>query len=129
MQAAVKGRRLRPVDDEARGFAIKRRREALGMKVNELEARSGVERTTISRAEKNESTPVTYAKLEQALALAEEEMGMDAPGMGQVEFVVEGHFGVRVRVKGPVADLAEIERSVERLIQKMSRRSSQNDNG
>jgi transcriptional regulator with XRE-family HTH domain len=109
------------VDDDARGSAIKRRRETLGMKVGELAQRVGVERTTITRVEKNESTPETYAKLERALSLAEEEMGMDAPGAGQVEFVVEGHFGVRVRVKGPVADLDQMERSVERLIQKMGR--------
>jgi len=115
------------VDDDERGFAIQRRRRALGMRVGELAKRVDVDRSTVTRVEQGKSTPETYALFERALTLAEEEMGMDEPpGTGQVEFVVEGHFGVRVRVKGPIADLPQMERSVERLIQRMGQAPSQN---
>ena len=124
MQHAIKGERLRSVTDETRGQAIKRRREAMGMSVAEMAERAGIDWETVSRAEEDASRGTTYAKLEKVLDDLEEEIGgpPDQPDH-TVEFLLEGNFGVRVRVKGPVADLPELERSVGRLIKQMGQPS------
>ena len=116
---------MRPVDLENRGSAIKRRRVALGMEVQELADLAKVGRESVTRAEKNEKTSdVRYSKLENALTAREEEIGgVPEQPEHQVEFLLEGNFGVRVRVKGPVADLPELERSVGRLIKQMGQPS------
>lgn len=127
MPAAVKGGRLRPVSDEDRGSAIKRRRLALGMEVQELADLADVGREAVTRAEKNEKTSeVRYAVLENALTRREEEIG-GPPELPDhtVEFELEGNFGVRVRVKGPVDDLPALERSVARLIRQMGQSSEE----
>lgn len=46
---------------------------------------------------------------------------------GMVEFEVSGDFGVRVVVKGPVSDRAELEDSVLRLIRQMKRSGDEAD--
>ena len=124
MQHAIKGERLRSVTDETRGQAIKRRREAMGMSVAEMAERAGIDWETVSRAEEDASRGTTYAKLEKVLDDLEEEIG-GPPDQADhtVEFLLEGNFGVRVRVKGPVADLPELERSVGRLIKQMGQPS------
>jgi hypothetical protein len=47
-------------------------------------------------------------------------MGMDQSGpaltLEQIEFVVEGDFGVKVTVKGPITDRAALEASVANII-------------
>ena len=89
------------------------------MEVQELAELAKVGREAVTRAEKNEKTSeVRYAVLENALTAREEEVGgpPDQPEH-TVEFIIEGMYGAqRVRVKGPVSDLAEIERSVARLM-------------
>ena len=133
MQHAVEGERLRSVTDETRGQAIQRRREAVGMTVTELAERATAARggdkpaldwQTVQRAEDDRSQSATYGLLEKVLADLEEEIG-GPPERPEhtVEFLLEGNFGVRVRVKGPVADLPELERSVGRLIKQMGQPS------
>jgi len=134
VQHAIKGERLRPVTDETRGQAIQRRREALGVTVTEMAERATAARgadkpamdwQTVDRAEEGRARGTAYAELEKVLDDLEEEVGgpPDQPEH-TVEFIIEGLYGAdRVRVKGPVADLREIERSVARLMQQGRRQS------
>jgi len=61
----------------------------------------------------------------RTLSDLEHEMGMDEPDPSRraepnlIEFEVTGDFGVRVVVKGPVENAAELEASVARLIRDM----------
>lgn len=124
MQHAIEGERLRSVTDETRGQAIKRRREAIGMSVTELAERAGVDWETVDRAEQDSARGTSYVKLEKVLDDLEEEIGgpPEHPEHS-VEFMLEGNFGVRVRVKGPVDDLPALEASVARLIRQMGQQS------
>ena len=129
MQQAIKGERLRSVTDETRGQAIKRRREAFRMTVTELAERvtkargpdgPAMDWQTVDRAEAGRARGTAYAELEKALDGYEDEITPEdepEPPEHIVEFIIEGLYGAqRVRVKGPVSDLAEIERSVARLM-------------
>jgi len=121
-----------------RGQAIKRRREALQATVTELAERATKARgedkpamdwQTVDRAEEGRARGTAYAELEKVLDELEEEVGgpPDQPEH-TVEFIIEGLYGAdRVRVKGPVADLREIERSVARLMQQGPRPSEGQD--
>ena len=128
MQHAIEGERLRPVDDETRGQEIKRRREAFRMTVTELAERVMAARgengpamdwQTVDRAEAGRSRGTAYAELEKALDSFEDEITSEVEPEPEhsVEFIIEGLYGAdRVRVKGPVSDLREIEQSVARLM-------------
>ena len=97
------------------------------MEVQELAELAKVGREAVTRAEKNEKTSeIRYAVLENALTAREEAIGgpPDQPEH-TVEFMLEGNFGVRVRVKGPVDDLPALERSVARLIKQMGQQAEE----
>lgn len=111
-----------------RGKAIRERLDALGMSRREFSQRKGVpDRSVVTKAIEGDDSvrASTYGKIEAALDRLWSEMGMDDPdtgaahGSGLVEFEVSGDFGVRVVVKGPVADRAELEESVLHLIRQM----------
>ena len=113
---------LAPVDEETRGHAIKRRREALGMSINALAKKVGMDRATLTSAEADEerTTDLTYRRIENWLTDFEAETGAgDSSGDDLVEFRLSGNFGVDVVVKGPVANLPELERSISRLLREM----------
>lgn len=115
---------LPPVDKAERGAAIRERRMKLGIRsVREFAIRTGVARGSVSGAEHgDESTSVgTFERLEAWLSEQERRggavagPGADAP-IEQIEFTVEGDFGVKVTVKGPITDRAALEDSVAKII-------------
>jgi len=115
MQSAADRGQLRPVDDEDRGSALKRHREKMGVGVQELATRAGVERSSVTRAEKGEASDTMFGKLERAIVAMAEEMDVDlSAGSDVVELVLESSRRI-VRVRGPIADLPEMERSLARL--------------
>lgn len=127
---------LLPVtDDQAgpeieRGHEIKRRRRSLGIKSQHALAQltekfnMKVSRDAIMAAESGRASRDTYERLTAFFDRFEEETGHDEPDVepadsGLVTFRVSGNFGVDVVVQGPVADVDELEKAVERLIRKM----------
>lgn len=120
------------MSDETRGHAIKRRRELLGIfsgyEFERASERVGilVRRALLGKVEAGNATDASFVKVETVLSRLEEEMGQgSAEGHEDdlVEFRVSGNFGVDVVVKGPVADLAELEGAVARLIREMRDRN------
>lgn len=118
------------MSNEARGHAIKRRREALGVfSAREMEdATARVDRkvpyASVLKAERGVAADRIYDRLEAALDLLEERTSAPSPsGPAEadefVEFRLSGNFGVDVVVKGPVSDLAALEASVARLLREM----------
>lgn len=112
------------MDDDAQLIADRRMR--LGITIRDLATEAGVDRGTLSRIEEGTANPqqLTVRKLLATLTRLEEESGVDisAPppdDLGMIEFEVTGDFGVRVVVRGPVADAAALEESVTRLIRGM----------
>ena len=116
---------IAPVVDADRGAQIRSRRERLGIGIKPFAERAGVDRGWLARVEAGEAKNVrasSYAAVERALDELEDEMGMgDQPreGSQMVTFRLSGNFGVDVVVRGPVSDMAEMERSVARLLREM----------
>lgn len=114
----------------AAGESIKRRRIALGMTVKALADAAGVDRGRLSAIEDGaKARTSTLGAIEAALSRFEEEIAgpydeNDEPGGGLVTFRMSGDFGVDVVVQGPVENLAELEQSVDRLIQRMRSKDS-----
>lgn len=110
------------MDNAERGELIRRRRMALGIRsVSEFATLTGVSRSATGAAEHGEGAKGTYERLEAWLADRERAEGREvttAPPMPleQIEFTVEGDFGVKVTVKGPIADRAALEDSVTKII-------------
>jgi transcriptional regulator with XRE-family HTH domain len=128
------GQELLPMSNEARGHAIKRRRMALGIKsYDEFAKATGVSRGAITRAETGDpaATEATYLRLETWLDRFEHKTSSDAveaaeaaAASGQVEehtveYRLSGDFGVDLLVKGPVSNIAEMEASIGRLLDRM----------
>jgi DNA-binding XRE family transcriptional regulator len=109
--------------------SVTARREKLGLSKAKLAALADVDRETLAKIEAGQ--PVTQTKAQQvedALRTREYEYGLDAPAevpppngnaAETVEFTIEGDFGVRVTVRGPItdheilrADVTEIIRSI-----------------
>lgn len=118
-----------PVDREV-GRRIKERRTRLGMHVIDLAERAGIDRGRLAEIEKGKAAntrDTTIARIERALDALEHEMSIDVdlppgvrrvgdPAEGIVEFTVEGNFGVRAVVKGPISDLDQLQEAVAKLI-------------
>lgn len=118
--------------DENVGARIAERREHLGMSVKALAERAGVDRGVLARIEAGGNARTTSVRLiERALDELEHEFGMDVPSVvaqpvgdaddGLVEFTVEGHFGVRAIVKGPIRNIDALKSAVADLIAGMDR--------
>lgn len=113
------------------GERIKARRVKLGMSVKGLAERANIDRGRLAAIEAGDATvrPATVGAVESALDRLEQEMGMDDPpirAIGNpeddlVEFTIEGNFGVRAVVKGPVRDLDALQAAVAKLVQDMQR--------
>ena len=124
-----------PVTEDV-GRQIRTRRTRLGMPVKALAERAGVDRGRLAAIEGGRAHNVratTIGAIERALDDLEQEMGVDAetpaprtldPEGEFVEFVVEGNLGVRVVVKGPVKNMAELQAAAERLVAGMQRDES-----
>jgi transcriptional regulator with XRE-family HTH domain len=110
--------------DSTAAASIRDRRERLGMTIKDLAEEAQVDRGRLSALEAGASSPrpSTIGAVLRALERLEREMGLagtSADDYDTVEFEVAGNFGVRVVVKGPVRDRAELEESVLRLISRM----------
>lgn len=116
---------------------VKARRQRLGYTITELASNAGISRDTLSDLEAGNKKPHpdTVDKVLDALDRLEEEVGMNAPlpdgarRIGDpkddlVEFTVEGNFGVRAVVKGPIRDLEELQAAVSKLISGMQAEQS-----
>lgn len=108
------------VTPEERGEAIRRRRTAHGLRsVREFAERTGLSREAVTKAERGDASEGTYQRLEAWLDAFDHEVGEDGPPppvVEQIEFVIEGDFGVKVTVKGPITDRAALEDSVTKII-------------
>lgn len=110
--------------EETRGEAIKRRMEAIGMNPGDLAGAADISRSLLYRVFRDEPNlrEQSYTSLERTLDRIEFENGHGTPDPvapadhGLIEFEVTGDFGVRVVVKGPIENAAELEESVARLI-------------
>jgi transcriptional regulator with XRE-family HTH domain len=117
LQTRTNGEDWLTVTAEERGNAIKRRREAHGIRyLSEFADRTGVSREAVTKAERGEASEGTYQRLEAWLDAFDHEVGNDQASVEQIEFTVEGDFGVKVTVKGPITDRAELEDSVTKII-------------
>lgn len=120
-----------PVVNAQRGLQIQRRRLTLGIpSVNAFAKELRMDRQTLTRAEAGQASERTYQRLEAWLSDKEHEFGMDSPNVPAaadvqvpsddlVEFRVGGNFGVDVVVRGPIANLGELEQAVGRLLDKL----------
>lgn len=113
-------------DDDDRGARIQERLDALGITDREFYARTGIDRKTLRRAVANDAgvRHSTYIAIDAALDKMEAAIrGLPVQRLAEdveyVEFTVEGNFGVRAVVKGPVKDMDELQRAVTRLIKEM----------
>jgi len=117
-------------DARAVGDEIRERRVRLGMTVKDLAARAQVDRGRLSAIEDGTANarPSTIGAIEAALDQIEQEMGMNDPGtmsaVGDpggdlVEFTIEGNFGVRAVVKGPVRDMDALREAVAQIVREM----------
>lgn len=118
------------VTTDERGAQIQRRLDDLGITDREFYARTGIDRKTLRRAVAGEegTRASTYMAINAALDKIEamvEGPELD-PAADFVEFTVEGNFGVRAVVKGPVKDMDELQKAVSRLVREM-RNSSQDE--
>lgn len=126
-----------------RGWNVEQRRRRLGYKsirqFQEAMQADGltISRQTATRAEAGIASENSYAEIDRWLEEREAQAGIAAlpalngdgpvvpvprPGDdGTVTFQLKGNFGVDVTVKGPVTNLAELEESIERLLEKMDR--------
>lgn len=113
-----------------RGKAISDRFEALGISDREWHVQTGIDRKTLHRAIANQpgTRPSTYAAIESNLDQLERRVKgqpvahpVGDPADDLVEFSVEGNFGVRAVVKGPVRDIEALQSAVARLISDMNR--------
>lgn len=123
--------RFGAVTDDS-GARITERRKTVGLEVPELAEKAGLDKGVVYRAERGERVrDSSLWAIEKALAAEEHEFGLDVPSVvaqpvgdaddGLVEFTVEGHFGVRAIVKGPVRNIDALKSAVADLIAGMDR--------
>lgn len=118
------------VTDVDRGAKIQERLDALGISDREFHATTGIDRKTLRRAVVGKETtrPSTYDaieaaidKLERRVAGAPQTRALGDPGDDLVEFTIEGNFGVRAVVKGPIRDMEALQAAVAKLVRDMGR--------
>lgn len=118
---------LLAVPDESlkeRGKRITQRHEKLGISASALAKRASIDRATLGRVESgaNGVRRMTVTAVEMALDQLEQELGMDDPEPEPkvVRFVVKGVYGAEsLVVEGPVENIAELERSVDRIMRRL----------
>jgi hypothetical protein len=106
------------VDRADRGAALRRRRLDNEIKsVRALHERSGVSRDAITSAEAGRASEATYQRLEAWLTRYELANAVNDLALAQIEYEVQADEGLRIVVRGLLADAEELERAVARLIQ------------
>lgn len=125
---------MSPVADDF-GAEIIRRREAVGLDQAALAREAGVGRTTLHNIEAGGSPrATTRLKLMRALEAAEAESGVvlaasQTPEVEMIEFQVEGDFGVKVTVRGPVADHETLRADVAEIIRSIRENDGRSTEG
>jgi transcriptional regulator with XRE-family HTH domain len=119
-------KRAQSADVADEGNRIRERRLRLGVPKLELARLADVDRGTLANIEAGgHYRRESFLSVSDALSRLEEEAGIDAPPPlqvaatsepGIVEFTVEGDFGVRVVVRGPIANVEDLEQSVARIV-------------
>lgn len=107
-----------------RGARIQERHEKLGISASALAKRASVDRATLARVESGVDgvRRATVGAIETALDQLELEIGMDDPEPQDriVRFVVRGVYGAdSLVVEGPVENIDELERSVDRIMRRL----------
>jgi hypothetical protein len=111
-----------------RGDAISARLEKLGIGEREFYRQTGIDRKTLGRAIEGLDTVrgSTYDAIETALTRLEDavtgkagRVELSDPEDDFVEFTIEGNFGVRAVVKGPVRDMEQLQKAVSDLVSEM----------
>jgi len=106
------------LDRVERGAALRRRRLANGIKsVRALQERSGVSRDAITSAEAGRASEATYQRLEAWFSRYERANADNDAALAQVEYEVHTEAGLRIVVRGSLADAEELERAVARIIE------------
>jgi hypothetical protein len=118
-------------DSSDRGAAISRRFEMLGISDREWHTITGIDRKTLHRAISNYpgTRNSTYDAIEANLDKLEAAVSGEPttarpigdPADDLVEISVEGNFGVRAVVKGPVRDIDALRQVARELIADMNR--------
>lgn len=127
MQLAALGTTLSAVEEDDTGERIRERRARLGWSVKELAERAGLDRDTVASVEAGGNARIqTVHAIRRALSEAETDPSSSVrpigdPEDGLVEFTVEGHFGVRAVVKGPIKDIDKLQAAVAKLMAGMDR--------
>ena len=110
----------RAAGDAQRGAALRQRRLDNGIRsVRALHERSGVSRDAITSAEAGRASEATYQRLEAWLSRYELANAVNDVALAQVEYEVQAPEGVRVVVRGLLADAEELERTVARLAREL----------
>jgi transcriptional regulator with XRE-family HTH domain len=109
----------------ARGAAIRAERDAAFMTQEDVAGDTGLSRQTIARAEHGHASESTYRTLENFFK--NEISGPAAPanggnGGGLIEFELEGDFGVRAVIRGPISDSEAVERAAARFVDRIRAR-------
>jgi hypothetical protein len=107
-----------------RGAWLRGRRLGLGIRsVRALHQRSGISREAITSAEAGTASSATYERLDAWFARHEPPSSPETVPLdhSQVEFEVHGDRGLRIVVRGPMADVEELERSVARIARDIRR--------
>lgn len=127
--------------NDQQGAGFKERRTAIGMSVNALAKRAGVDRGSLTALEAGGHVrDTTVAAVERTLADLEHELGMDEPSQvaGEpvaekphvVRFEVQGVYGARALiVEGPVDDLPALEAAVDRIMRRLAGEESATQEG
>lgn len=126
MATDVEAPTLRAVADDtedAQGADFKERRLALGLSISELAKRAGIDRGVLTKIEAGEPgrRDTSLGAVERALLDLEQATGMNDPDKPRVvRFVVRGVYGAEsLVVEGPVESIAELERSVDRIMRRL----------
>jgi transcriptional regulator with XRE-family HTH domain len=118
-------KRAQSADVADEGNRIRERRLRLGVPKLELARLADVDRGTLANIEAGgHYRRESFQSVSDALSRLEEEAGVDAQPLqvaptsepGIVEFTVEGDFGVKVVVRGPIANVEDLEQSVARIV-------------
>lgn len=118
--------------DDDEGARIKERRTRIGISVKALAERAHVDRGRLAAIENGApARDSTIGAILRALGELEHAMSLDEelppgvsrigdPDQGLVEFTIEGNFGVRAVVKGPVSDIEALQKAASDLIGSMN---------
>jgi DNA-binding XRE family transcriptional regulator len=111
------------------GDQFRERRDRLGITQDILAEEAGLSRDTVRHVEQDRAGKTSRRRVDEALTRLEVEARGEGAAVATdaghrepphlIEFEVTGDFGVRVVVKGPVENAAELEASVARLIRDM----------